>query len=244
MTWVVVGASAGLGRALATRLAQEGRGLVLAASDARDLDALAADVAIRFGAAARIVAHDAADPAGLAQAIAAAIPAGEPIDGVLFPIGLSMDADDGSLSPEETARLVAVNFLCVVAVCTRLLPRLTAQGNGVVAGFGSIAAARGRARNVAYAASKRALESYFESLRQLGDGNGLRVFFFVLGYLDTSLAYGKTLLFPKAQPDAVADRVVRSFAGQGGARHLPWWWAPISLLVRKMPWVVFRRMRF
>ena len=243
MTWVVVGASAGLGRALATRLAREGGTLVLVASDARDLEPLASDLSVRFGTACRIVAHDAADPGGLADAVAAAL-SGDPIDGLLFPIGLSVDDDNGLAPAAADARLVAVNFLCVAAVCARLLPRLQGQKRGVIAGFGSIAAARGRARNVVYAASKRALESYFESLRQIGDGHGIRVFFFVLGYLDTTLAYGKKLLFPKAHPDAVADAVVRSFTGAGGRRHLPWWWAPIALLVRKMPWIVFRRMRF
>lgn len=244
MTWVVVGASAGLGRALATRLARDRRDLVLVASDARDLDALAADLSIRFGAAARTVAHDAADHAGLAAAIAEAIPGDGTIDGLLFPIGLSTEDDDGFAGPEQAERLVAVNFLCAASVCGRLLPRLLAQGQGVVAGFGSVAAVRGRGRNVVYAASKRALESYFESLRHLGEARGLRVFFYVLGYLDTGLAYGKTLLLPKADPDAVADRVISDLAGPGGRRHCPWWWAPITGLVRALPWPLFKRMRF
>ena len=245
MTWVVVGASAGLGRALAERLARDRADLLLVASDARDLDALAADLAIRFGARARTIAHDAADHAGLAEAVAAALPADGRIDGLLFPIGLSVDDDDALAPPRSMERLVAVNFLCVAAVCGRLLPRLLAQGHGVIAGFGSVAAARGRGKNVVYAASKRALESYFESLRHLGDARGLRVFYYVLGYLDTGLAYGKKLLFPKADPAAVAARVVADFArGGGGSRHLPFWWAPIGLLVRSLPWAVFKRMRF
>ena len=156
-----------------------------------------------------------------------------------------MDDDDGTAPPESAERLAAVNFLCVEAVCSRLLPRLREQGRGVIAGFGSVAAARGRGRNVVYAASKRALESYFESLRHLGDARGLRVFFYVLGYMDTALAFGKKLPFPVADPAVVADRVVRDLRrGAGGARHLPGWWAPIGLVIRCLPWAVFRRMRF
>lgn len=245
MTWVVVGASAGLGRALAERLARDRADLLLVASDARDLEAVAADLRIRFGARARTIAHDAADHAGLAQAVAEAIPADGRVEGLLFPIGLSVEDDDALAAPERMERLLAVNFLSVAAVCGRLLPRLLAQGEGVIAGFGSVAAARGRGRNVVYAAGKRALQSYFESLRHLGDPRGVRVFFYVLGYLDTGLAYGKKLLFPKADPAAVADRVVADLArGRGGARHLPSWWAPIGLLVRSLPWALFKRMRF
>jgi uncharacterized protein len=245
VTWVIVGASAGLGRALAERLARDRAPLLLVASDGRDLDALRADLEIRHGARVRALAADAADPATFAEAIAAALPPGEAIDGLLFPIGLSVDDDDGTAPPERAARLLAVNFQGVAAVAGRLLPRMLEQGRGVIAGFGSVAAARGRGRNVVYAASKRALESYFESLRLLGHARAVRVFFYVLGYMDTALAFGKPLPFPVADPARIADRVVRDLArGAGGSRHLPRWWAPIGAVVRALPWTVFRRMRF
>ena len=245
MTWVIVGASAGLGRALAERLARDRAPLLLVASDERDLAALRADLEIRRGARVAILARDAADPAALADAVAAALAPDEQIAGLLFPVGVSVDDDCGTAPPERAARLLAVNFLAVEAVCARLLPRMLAQGSGAIAGFGSVAAARGRGRNVVYAASKRALESYFESLRHLAGAGGVRVFFYVLGYMDTALAFGKALPFPVADPADVASRVVGDLArGRGGTRHLPAWWAPISAAVRALPWPVFRRMRF
>jgi short-subunit dehydrogenase len=245
VTWVIVGASAGLGRALAERMARDRAALLLVASDARDLEAVRADLEVRHGARVSTLAADAADPAKLADAVAAAVAPAEPIDGLLFPIGLSVDDDDATAPPERAARLAAVNFLAVAAVCARLLPRLLAQGRGAIAGFGSVAAARGRGRNVVYAASKRALESYFESLRHAAEPRGVRVFFYVLGYMDTALAFGKALPFPAADPADVAARVVADMArGRGGSRHLPAWWAPVSAAVRALPWAVFRRMRF
>jgi short-subunit dehydrogenase len=245
VSWLIVGASAGLGRALAERLARDRAALLLVASDARDLAALRADLELRFGARVAILATDAADPAALADAVAAALPPGEAVDGLLFPVGLSVDDDEATAPPDRAARLAAVNFLAVAAVCSRLLPRLLEQGRAVIAGFGSVAAARGRGRNVVYAASKRALESYFESLRHAADARGVRVFFYVLGYMDTALAFGKPLPFPAADPADVAARVVADLArGKGGTRHLPAWWAPIGAVVRALPWAIFRRMRF
>jgi short-subunit dehydrogenase len=245
VTWVIVGASAGLGRALAERLARDRAPLLLVASDERDLAALRADLEIRHGARVSVLAGDAASPAALAEAVAAALAPGEPVAGLLFPLGLSVDDDDLSAPPALAARLAAVNFLAVAAVCARLLPRMLERGSGAIAGFGSVAAARGRARNVVYAASKRALESYFESLRHAAFARGVSVSFYVLGYMDTALAFGKALPFPAADPADVAARVVADLArGRGGTRHLPAWWAPVTAAVRALPWAVFRRMRF
>ena len=243
MTWVVVGASAGLGRAIAEVLGRERQSLLLVAGDERDLAALSADLEVA-GARIRTIAHDAADHAGLADVIAESLTPEEEIEGVLFPLGAMAPGDDGSLTPQEAERLVRINFLCVTSVVGRLLPRLVRQGNGVIAGFGSVAAVRGRGQNVIYAASKRALESYFESLRHLGEPRGLTVVFYTLGYMDTGLAFGKRLLFPKADPSSVATRVRRELGRERGGRYEPKWWGMIAAAVRRLPWFVFRRLRF
>lgn len=242
MTCVVVGASSGLGRALTEELARTGHPLVLVSSDARDLSPLASDLTVRFGVAVRIVAADAAEHAGLAAALDRAVPLGQPITALLFPVGAIEQGDDGRLEPERTERLVRINLLSVTSVVGRLLPRLISQGCGTIVGFGSIAALRGRSSNVIYAAAKRSLESYFESVRHLGEPCGLTVAFYVLGYLDTQLSYGRRLLLPKADVRRVARRVCRALGRERGRRYLPWFWYPAGVLLKALPWAVFRRL--
>jgi short-subunit dehydrogenase len=243
VTWVVVGASAGLGRALAQRLARERRSLVLVARDERDLAPLASDLAATHGARVRILAQDAADPPVLARRLYEVV-ADEEVEGLLFPVGATAARDEGELDAAHADYLIRVNFLSVAAVIGRFLPKLVAQRHGVLVGFGSIAAIRGRGRNVVYSASKRALESYFESLRHLVERQGLTVAFYSLGYLDTSQAFGQRLLFPKADPDAIAARVCRSLTRTRGKRYLPWFWAFVAQAIRAVPWPLFKRMRF
>jgi short-subunit dehydrogenase len=243
VTWVVVGASAGLGRALAERLARERRSLVLVARDERDLAPLAADLAATHGARVRTLAQDAAEPEVLARRLYELL-AEEEVEGLLFPVGVTDAGDDGVLDARAAERLVQVNFLSVAAVAGRFLPKLIAQRHGVLVGFGSIAAVRGRSRNVVYAAAKRARESYFESLRHLGEGHGLTVAFYSLGYLDTSQAFGQRLLLPKADPAAVADEVCRALLHRRGKRYFPWFWAPAAAALSFLPWAFFKRMRF
>ena len=78
MTTVVVGASSGLGRALAEELARTGHELLLVASDPRDLSAIAADLGLRHAAKVHTLALDlaaTADPGARVLASLEELPA-------------------------------------------------------------------------------------------------------------------------------------------------------------------------
>jgi short-subunit dehydrogenase len=242
VTWLVVGASAGLGRALAERLARDGRSLLLVASDGRDLDALTADLRLRFGADVRGLALDLATAAA-AETIACALD-GQPIDGLLFPVGAVNERDDGQLAGDDVDRLVRVNLTSVMSITGRLLARMIEQGRGVIVGFGSVAATRGRSRNVAYSAAKRALESHFESLRHACEARGIVVTLYVVGFMDTNQAFSQRLLLRPSQPARLAERVCRELGRRRGKNYLPRWWRIATAVLRALPWPVFRRMRF
>lgn len=244
MTAIVVGASAGLGRALAAELARRGHSLLLVASDARDLDATAADLALRFGIEAKGLACDAADPDALAASLRAACADRSDIGALLLPLGAVDDGDEPLLDAARAEKLANVNWLAVTAAVREVAPHLVARGGGDIVGFGSIAAARGRSNNAVYAASKRALASYFESLRHALEPSGVCVSFYVLGYMDTALAYGRPLLLPKADPARVARQVCDRLGRAPGTHFLPWFWRPVTVALRWLPWAVYRRLRF
>ncbi len=244
MTAVVLGASGGLGRALAAELAAAGRDLLLVSSDDRDVAAIAADLGLRFGVSAAAVAADARDLARLTGALRVAAAPPRAIDTVLLPIGGVDETDTALLEPPRALELLQVNFLAVQAAVAELAPVLVARGRGTIVGFGSIAAARGRSRNAVYAAAKRALASYFESLRHELEPAGVAVAFYTLGYLDTRLAYGRRLLLPKADPERVARRVCAELGRRRGSAFIPRYWYLSTLLIRWLPWALFRRLNF
>ena len=244
MTYVIVGASAGVGRALATRFASAGHDLLLVAPDDRDLRATAADLMIRNGIRARWVAADAAAYRLCAERIAAAAAELGGFDGVLFPIGGVAATDDWHFDPDRTARLVDVNFSAVAAITTRLLPHLLSRPRATIVGFGSIAATRGRGKNVAYSAAKRALASFFESLRHACADSGVAVQFYVLGYMDTELAAGIRSRIPKGDPRALGDLILKNLDRDVGVVYYPWFWRALSVALRGVPWSLFKRLRF
>ncbi|MEO8459901.1 MAG: SDR family NAD(P)-dependent oxidoreductase [Dokdonella sp.] len=241
-TAIVIGASTGLGRALANALALKQHPLLLVASDQRDLDALAADLALRHGVPARALGLDLGREADPGAAVLAALRGLPAPDALLLPVGYSRHDDDFTLGVDAIGNLLAVNLHAPLAIVHALLPTLV-EAHATVVLFGSVAAERGRGRNVVYAAAKRALLSLAESLRQRYRTRELRVQVYQLGFMQTNLTHGMKLPLPVADPDDVADTVVRRLRRGNGVRYLPRWWALIAFIIRGLPLFVFRRMK-
>lgn len=243
MRAAIIGATGGVGRALAEALARRGHHLLITATDPRDLEALRAHIELVHGISVQTAAACAGEESW-ADAVAQALGRYGPPDAVFFPIGLSSERDDCLLPPAQARMLVEVNFMTVIDVVTRVLPSMLERRRGWIVGFGSVAQDRGRSANAVYAASKRALTSYFESLRHRVAGTGVRVQLYQLGYVDTQQTFGKRLLFAPCSPRYVADRVVARLSRAGGVRYLPGYWRIVTLLLRWTPWAIYRRLKF
>ena len=105
-----------------------------------------------------------------------------PSASLLLPVGVSRRDDDLSLDAAAIAQLLAVNLNAPLAIVHGVLPALLGS-KGTVVLFGSVAAQRGRGKNVAYAAAKRGLTSLAESLRQRYRPRELHVQLWQLGFL-------------------------------------------------------------
>lgn len=242
MTYIIVGGSSGLGRALAERFAAAGNELVLVSRDLRDTDPLAKHLTIKYDVKVSPVALDLDSSPLPLEVIDAVLEAHAPLKGLLMPAGLNEDQDVIGLSEEKLLSLSRVNYLSPCQMLNHYLPRLENNG-GVIAGFGSIATARGRSRNAAYAAAKSALESYFESLAHYAANGTLSCQFYILGYMDTNLAFSQSLLFPLASPERVAD-VVYKRRFTSGRWFLPRPWFILYRVLQLLPWTIFKRLSF
>ena len=233
-----------MGRGLSEEAARHGHSLLLVSTDGRDLAAIAADLHLRFGVRAEYFICDfGADP-GQEGAVAAAAKRFGPIDALLYPIGHAQQDDNGLQDDRTALSLVRINFLAQVSLTAALWPVLLERQHAFIVGFGSIASVRGRGRNVVYGAAKRALSNYFESLRHLARGTNINIHFYQIGYLNTQQNFGKRLPFTKASPESLARIVIKQLDRARGSVFYPWYWRPISLGLRFVPWFLYKRLQF
>jgi decaprenylphospho-beta-D-erythro-pentofuranosid-2-ulose 2-reductase len=242
---VVIGASSGVGRALADSLAREGYDLVLTARSARDLEAVAADVEARHGVRALPLELDLlASDHDLSAWFARCRSALPNADAVLIPAGIVHDDDDGLTDWELTDRLVATNFVGVVRVARLFLEEFENRNHGTLVLFSSIATAAPRRRNVAYTAAKSALGSYARSMQHRFADSGVRVQVYALGYVDTAMTRGRRLALPVVSASRVADTIVGGLHQSRRFQYSPGFWAVVAFILERLPWPIYRRLEF
>ena len=240
MRSLVIGATAGLGRTLAERLAMSGHDLFLVSSDAGDLALLAAELAKRHGIRAFYFACDLAapNPEALHAEVKARLGG---IENFFYIAGLSL-RDTPPVSDDIAQRLVTINLTSAIRLVNVFFADLAGMPGANIVGIGSVAATRGRRYNSIYGAAKRGLETYFEALRHRLAGQNCKVQFYRAGYLKTRLTAGQKLRCPALEPDAAAAIIVANLSKDLGAVYLPRWWGVITAILRLTPWAVFKRL--
>ena len=240
MKAVVIGATAGVGRALATQLASQKADLVLIARDRRDLDATAADFRLRFGAIVHVLAADIAEP-NVEQLHSFVRDSLDTIDALFVIAGMTNPADRGALPDQAMALVAAANFTGPARAVNALLSLCGPRSHIVLAG--SVASIRPRAGNAVYGAAKTALEHYGMAIRHAFAGKLGSVSCYRLGYISTAMTFGQKLPLPAAAPEQVAGVMIHRL-GRSGVVYYPAWWRLVAICLRCVPWFIYKRLRF
>jgi 3-oxoacyl-[acyl-carrier protein] reductase len=167
-TALVTGASRGIGRATALRLAPEYH-IVAAARSAPELESLAAQIRDARGTCTPLVL-DVADRSAVAAALA-----GVEADVVVNNAGVGIMKPLLDTTPEEWHSQVDVNFNALYHVTRAVLPGMVARRRGHVVIIGSIAGRSAFAGGAAYTATKHAVMAFAESLLMEVRDQGVKV---------------------------------------------------------------------
>ena len=245
MKAAVLGATKGMGRALARQMAERGDAVFLLGRDAAALEKSARDLEVRSGRpAAGLAPCDLEAPEGFAAALEAAEAGLGGLDAVVVTAGLFATQDQLEADPALALRLLQVDFANTVAFCEEARRRLLARGGGTLCVFSSVAGERGRKPVVLYGAAKAGLTRYLEGLDHRFHAQGLRVVCVKPGFVRTSMTEGLPEPPFAGDPEAVAARVLRAVDRGTPVVYAPPIWGLVMLVIRLLPRAVLRRVGF
>jgi|SRR5215212_7758799 len=224
---LVTGASAGVGRATARRLATDGYDVALIARGRDGLEAARTEVE-RLGRRALAVPADVADEAQLEDAAERTESALGPIDVWVNNAMTTVFAPFTEIEPDEFRRVTEVTYLGVVWGTRAALQRMVPRDSGSIVLVGSALAYRGIPLQSAYCGSKHAIKGFFEAVRSelMHDGSRIRLSIVELPALNTPQFDQCRTRLPKQpqpvppiyQPEVAADAI--AWAARTGEREV------------------------
>ncbi len=197
----LVGASEGLGLALAQALKAEGAEVVISARSAEGLAAASE----RLGGV-ETLAVDVAD----AASVQAAVERLGAVDGVVFLAGVYWPMTAQEIDATKLTAMCEVNFTGCARIVAAVLPAMVVRGAGHLVITGSLSGFRGLPGAVGYAASKAGVMALAECLYADLRGTGVKVQLANPGFIATRLTAKNDFAMPfLMQPEEAAAHMLR-----------------------------------
>ncbi|MBW5481894.1 SDR family NAD(P)-dependent oxidoreductase [Streptomyces bambusae] len=222
-TVLLTGATGGIGRALAARLARAGADLIVTGRDADALRALADPLGARW------VAADLADTCDVEHLAKACAGTGILVANAALPAS----GDLLEYTPEQIDRALAVNLRSQVVLARLLAPAMADAGRGHLAFVGSMSGKAATPNSSLYTASKFALRGFAHALRLDLRPAGVGVSVVQPGFVAEAGMFARTgASLPRGAravtPDQVASAVLRAVEHDRGEINI----APLKLRLR------------
>lgn len=240
---VVVGASSGMGAALVRRLAREGYQVAAVARRQDRLEQLCQEVNDRAGAERAFpFVHDVTETDTVEAVFDAVCTALDGLDLIVYAAGVMPIIDEETFDASIDRKIVEVNVIGAMNWLNHAAKRFRAQGTGTIVGIGSVAGDRGRFLQPGYCASKAALHTYLESLRNRLSKHGVSVITVKPGPVHTEMTKDVEKMPMAIEAADAADAIFDAIARRSQITYVPMQWMPIMAVIRSIPSVIFRRM--
>jgi short-subunit dehydrogenase len=240
---IVVGASSGIGEALARRLAADGARVALVARREDRLRRITSEINSSVGEErALAVVHDVRlldDVPGLVQEIPRRLGG---LDLMIYAAGVMPEIAPDEYDTAKDRQMVDINLLGAIAWLNPTADRMARLGRGTIVGIGSVAGDRGRAPNPVYGASKAALHTFLEALRNRVGRLGVSIVTIKPGFVDTVMTEGKEGLFWLISADRAAEIILDKASRGAATAYVPARWRLVMTVIRSIPSFIFKRL--
>jgi len=216
-TWLITGASSGLGYALAEYVLKQGDQVVLAARTVAPMAALATS----FPDTALAVELDVSDPQQRIGAVRQAEGRFGAIDFLVNNAGIDFVGAVEEQDEADYRKIFEVNFFGAVALLRLALPSMRARGRGTIVNMSSMDGVASLAVNGFYSASKFALEGVTEALWQEIEPLGLRALLIEPGSFRTGIGERTKFSGQKIDDYAATSGVFRDAMANLGDHMFP-----------------------
>jgi short-subunit dehydrogenase len=231
---VVVGASSGIGAALARELAADGYEVGLTARRREKLEALGEDLPTK----SYVAAMDVTEVEAARESFFDLADAMDGVDLVVVSAGVGAPNRDLEFDPEDLT--VQVNVRGFVAIATAAVQHFEERGAGHLVGISSVAAHFGNGGLPAYSASKAFVSNYLDGLRYRAADREADVTVTTIepGYVDTKLAGGE---FWMCSPETAAEQIHEDIEQERRHGYVTRRWRLVAGVIDLMPDALRRR---
>lgn len=235
----LVGASAGIGAALARRLAGRGDRVVVAARRSEPIQALADEAGALAGEIMPFVL-DVTDADAFARAVDDIERDHGPITRLILNAGAYEPVTIDNIDPQAFRHIIEVNYMGVVNGLAAILPRMLSRRAGEVLVTASLSAYRGLPKAAAYGSSKAGVLNMLEALKPEADRRGVRLRVINPGFVRTRLTDKNDFHMPQLlTPEQAADAIMREIDGDGFEIVFPKRFGYALKLLRLLPYRLY-----
>ncbi len=232
----LVGASAGIGKALAYRLAEEGTKVAISARSEDDLNAMAEDI----GEACLPVPLDVTDPKTIAKARDHIFKQWDHIDAMVYLAGAYDPMSTKEMELEKVETFMDINVNGCLRVIDSIMPHFRDHNQGAVIITGSVAGYIGLPKAAGYGMSKAALNYLAEEMRIDYADTGIEVRLISPGFVKTRLTDKNDFKMPaRITPEKAADYIVKGLKGNRFEIHFPKRFTFFMKLLRFLPYPLY-----
>ena len=235
-TWkraIIIGASSGMGEALARALASDGSQVALVARREEKLRVLASELDARF------YVHDVTDYRSVPTLFARITQDLGGLDLIIYAAGIKPPVGPEEYDTTKDAGTIAANFTGAVAWLNEAAPRFETAKTGTIVGISSVAGDRGRRGNPVYGATKAAFNAYLESLRNRIERKGAFVVTVKPGPVRTPMTEGVKMP-GMIEADQAAAEILAAAKDKVRVAYVPAKWKPIMGVIRAIPAPIFK----